>query len=108
MRFIYENPGDILYGIEVFKFRYQGKNTAVIEVLSLIEDGQFAYEAKIEEPNISTEFQEFTSASYDFKRSLNIDSPTVFNTKQEALQDAINVINKIMKQKYERTDEING
>lgn len=95
MKFNYENVGDILYGVEMFRFRYKGKSTAEITLLNLLDDGQYAYEVEIES-YISTEFQNFTSANFQLFESLEIESKSIFNSKEEALQHAIKATSKIV------------
>lgn len=95
MDFEYHYKGDILYQVENYKFRFQGNQTAEVELL-ILDNNQFAYEVEIIDGSVPNRLCEFTSASIDFKQDLNIETPSVFYDKQEALQDAINVISIIM------------
>ncbi|MYL43893.1 hypothetical protein [Virgibacillus salexigens] len=102
MKFSYENKGDILYGIEEFRFRYSGRETATIKVLNLLDDNQYAYEFEVMEhyklPDKIDKYQaSFSSANMELHEELNIKHQPVFNTKQEALQHAIDSLNAIMK-----------
>ncbi|NRG48467.1 hypothetical protein HRF87_27685 [Bacillus sp. CRN 9] len=47
MKFQYQNNGDILYGLETFRFRYNGHEAATIKILNLLDDNQFAFDFEI-------------------------------------------------------------
>lgn len=95
MEFDYKNAGDILYGVENFKFRLEGKETADITLLNFLDDEQYAYDVQLEQ-SIPAEFKLFSSANSQVFNSLDIEFKSVFTSKEEALQHAINTVSEIV------------
>ncbi len=100
--FNYKNQGDILYQVENYRFRLKGKQIATIDLLYLIDDDHYAYEFELEEgynvPSMYGDQKRSSSANLDLQQLLNIDYHPTFETKQSALQHAIDVITEIAKQ----------
>lgn len=94
MEFDYKNVGDIVYGEETFKFRLEGKETADITLMNFL-DGQYAYDIQLE-GNIPAKFKMFSSADSQVFNSLDIEFKSVFTSKEEALQHAINTVSEIV------------
>jgi len=95
MEFNYKNDGDILYGVENFKFRVEGKETADIILLNFLDEEQYAYDIQLEE-TIPTKYKNFSSANSQIFSSLEIEFKSVFESKEEALQHAINTVSEIV------------
>ncbi|WP_186673550.1 hypothetical protein [Sporosarcina sp. BP05] len=95
MKFNYQNDGDILYGVETFRFRLQGKETADITLLNLLDDEQYGYEIQVNK-NILPSFETVSSTDYELFQSLKVEFKPFFNSKQEALQHAIDVISEVV------------
>ena len=95
MEFNYKNDGDILYGVENFKFRVEGKETADIILLNFLDEEQYAYDIQLEE-TIPTKYKNFSSANSQIFSSLEIEFKSVFESKEEALQQAINTVSEIV------------
>lgn len=95
MEFNYKNDGDILYGVENFKFRVEGKETADITLLNFLDEEQYAYDIQLEE-TIPTKYKNFSSANSQIFSSLEIEFKSVFESKEEALQHAINTVSEIV------------
>lgn len=96
LKFDYHKDGDILYGVETFIFRFQGKEAADIILLNLLDDNQFAYDIRMNEESVPTGLKIISSADSELMRSLEIELKPVFNNKREALQQAIDVISAVM------------
>lgn len=94
MEFNYKNDGDILYGVENFKFRVEGKETADITLLNFLDEEQYAYDIQLEE-TIPTKYKKFSSANSQVFNSLEVEFKSVFESKEEALQHAINTVSEI-------------
>lgn len=94
MEFEYKNVGDIVYGVENFKFRLKNKETADITLMNFL-DGQYAYDIQLEE-TIPAKFKVFSSADSQLFNSLDIEFKSVFTSKEEALQHAINTVSEIV------------
>lgn len=95
MEFNYKNDGDILYGVENFKFRVEGKETADVILLNFLDEEQYAYDIQLEE-TIPTKYKNFSSANSQIFSSLEIEFKSVFESKEEALQHAINTVSEIV------------
>ena len=100
MDFNYQKDGDILYGVETFKFKYQEINAADITILNLLDDKQYAFEIRMTNENVPSDYKFITSADYAVDnekfKPLDVEFKFVYNDKQEALQNAINIISAVM------------
>lgn len=96
MKFNYHEYGDILYGVETFRFRFKGQETADVTLLNLLDDNKYAYDIRMTDKYVPNEFKIISSADYSLIESLNIEPKSVFNSKQEALQHAIDVMSAVM------------
>lgn len=94
LKFDYKNVGDIVYGVENFKFRLKGKETADITLKNFLDE-QYAYVIQLEE-TIPAEFKMFGSENSQVFNSLDIEFKSVFKSKEEALQHAVNTISEIV------------
>lgn len=99
MNFEYVNKADQLYQVENYKFRFNARNVAEIELLILFNNGveeDFGYQVAIDDENVPKEFRNFSSTKIDVKQHVKADLTGIFKTKEDALQDAIDVISKLM------------
>jgi hypothetical protein len=100
MIFEYTNKGDILYGVETYRFRYNGYAAADITLLNLIDDGAFVFEVKIEDfvKLSNSKLRSFSNASYDVKAVLKVEINAPIKDRHEALQMAINWTSHILEE----------
>ena len=117
MRFEYQNNGDIVYGVEIFRFRYNNYPAAEIEILNFLADNkaEFAYQYTIDDsielPKIFRKpssvdpdlrqvfnFKNSSSSDSELRQAFNLHSAGMFSSRQEALQDAITLISAILDQ----------
>lgn len=101
MDITYKNYGDIVYKAEQYRFRFQGHHTAVIELLSMIneqENNSYVYHISIDDESVPKQYREINSADNFLFRNINpkLESKTTFPSKDECLQNAINWITYIM------------
>ena len=95
MKFDYKNVGDIVYGVETFRFRFEGKETADITLLNFLDNDQYAYDIQLNQ-SITTEFKKINSTDSQLFNSLEIEFRSIFDSKEEALQHAINTVSEIV------------
>lgn len=98
MTFNYQNDGDILYGVETFRFRFNKNNeVATVTLYDLIDDKQFAYDIDMTDENVPVNLRSISSSDYDlFKGFPNIEFKAVFSNKREALQHSIDIMSEVM------------
>ena len=98
MTFNYQNNGDILYGIETFRFRYNTDNeVATVTLYDLIDDKQFAYDIKMTNKKVPEQLRSLSSTDYElFKKFPNVEFQSFFKNKNEALQNAIDIMSEVM------------
>lgn len=96
MDFNYQKDGDILYGVETFRFRYQGQQVANIQLYHFLDDNQYAYDVNMTNDNVPSQFKVLSSADSELFKSLELEFKFVYNDKQEALQHAIDIISAVM------------
>lgn len=96
MKFNYQSDGDILYGVENFVFRLQGRETAEITLMHMIDDDQYAFDIAVTDPYAPEDFKRIVSSDSALFESLGIEFRMMYKSKQEALQHAIDVVNAVM------------
>lgn|SRR5699024_452122 len=101
MDITYQNEGDIVYKAEQFRFRFQGHQTAVIELLSMIneqDNNSYAYHISIEDESVPKQYREINSADTFLFKHINpeLESRTTYPSKDACLQNAVNWLSYIM------------
>ncbi|PKR83039.1 hypothetical protein [Heyndrickxia camelliae] len=91
MIFNYANSGDILYGVEIYRFRYNGRAAADIKILNMIDDSAFIFEVEIED-NIKLQranIRNFGMDNREIREMLGVEINEPIKDRKEALQMAI-------------------
>lgn len=100
MSFEYVNETDQLYQVEHYRFRFKAMHVAEIELWTLFNSdarNAYAYQVKIENEGIPKEHRNFFHNDVDLRRKIGINiKGDEFKTKDDTLQDAINVISKLV------------
>ena len=96
--------GNLLYQVETYRFRYQGVNAATIE-LFIVPGEKIAFEFEINEnkqfwPNLPSDFKYSSSNDIKLLEELEMECVSWFETKEEALQKAINIIESLLNKYY--------
>lgn len=98
MKLNYKNEDDLVYGVESYKFRFKNKEVADIKLTHLLEQGKFAYRIIFAEGYVHKDLEEIENNSFLNIIEINADyeKKSVFDTREEALQDAIDLGSHIM------------
>lgn len=93
--------GSLLYKVETYKFRYKGISAADIKLID-VPGEQIGFEFEIYKnekywPELPYEFYQGSSNSYEHLQELEMELHNgFFDTKEEALQTAINMIEGLL------------
>ena len=98
MKFNYKNNDDLVYGVEWYKFRFKNKEVADIEIMHLLDQDSFAYRIIFAEGYVNKDLKEIGHNDSLKRMEINADfeKKSVFDTREEALQDAIDLGSHIM------------
>lgn len=98
MKFNYKNNDDLVYGVEWYKFRFKNREVADIELTHLLEQGKFSYRIIFADGYVDKDLKEIENNSFLNRIEINSDfeKNSVFDTREEALQDAIDLGSHIM------------
>lgn len=100
MNFTYFNEEDLLYQIENYKFRLKNSPVADIKLLIFFNGdnvyNNYSYEAEITDSKVPIEYKSVSATDNSLKTEIGAELTGIFKTKEDALQDAINTISKLM------------
>ncbi|WLR44403.1 hypothetical protein LC087_19035 (plasmid) [Bacillus carboniphilus] len=101
MKFDYKHKGDILCKREEYTFRYLGNHSATIYLSHLLEgNGVYAFDFKLEDTrlkkHIPQDFKHGSSVCMEIYEKYGYQPNMNFETKEEALQRAIDVVTDIL------------
>jgi|GEM_PF-2791982 len=97
MNITYLFKSDVLYKRETYTFRYQGFESAKIDVLNFL-NGQYAFEITILEESVPEEFQTITSGSDDLFKKAGIEkTKSLMSSEEECLNEAVRVAELLLK-----------
>lgn len=99
--------GSLLYQVENYKFRYKGIFAASIELI-IVPGERIGFNYEIEEddlqwPELPSKYREGTSNSQEVYEALQMNCVGMFDSKEEALQNAIHMIEGLLN-KYKTAD----
>lgn len=95
------SEGSLIYKVETYRFRYQGVQAANIKLID-VPGEKFMFEFEIEEdhkhwPELPHHFRESASNDQELQQELyNESNSGSFDTKEEALQTAIHMIESLL------------
>jgi|SRR5699024_4667981 len=101
MQINFKNKGDKLYKTEQFRFCFQGHETAVIEILNVIDEevnDSYSFHISIQDGSVPRQYREINSEDHLLFKNINPDMQykTVSSSKEECLQIAVNWVSYIM------------
>ncbi|WP_347550022.1 hypothetical protein ABFG93_00395 [Pseudalkalibacillus hwajinpoensis] len=95
------SEGSLIYKVETYRFRYQGVTAADIKLID-VPGENFMFEFEIEKddkhwPELPHTFHESSSNDPDLQQEIGMEpNGGGFETKEEALQTAINMIESLL------------
>lgn len=98
--FNYANHGDILYGVESYNFRYNGRFAAEVKLKNLIDDGNFVFDFKIDD-SIKLDnhnLRRMNCADTEKMNLLGVEFTKPLESREEALQLAIDWASKVLEE----------
>lgn len=98
--FNYANHGDILYGVENYRFRYNGRPAVEIELINLIDDGDFVFDFKIDDSIVldNPKLRRMNFNDAENMELLGVEVTESPSTREAALQLAIDWSSKILEE----------